>query len=57
MFCKTSLKRGLVGQLGQPRVNYDLGAFLEETSNINFVSNATLNMNKVFWRTMCTCIL
>jgi len=29
---------------------------LEETSNTNFVPNDILNMNRVFWKTMCTCI-
>jgi len=48
------LKRGLGGQLGQPRANHDLGAFLGKTSNTNFVQNDILNMIKVFWKTMCT---
>jgi len=52
LFHKTSLKRGLGGQLGQPRVNHDLGAFLAKTSNMNFVQNVILNMIKVFWKTM-----
>jgi len=53
---KRSLKRGLGGQLGQPRANHELGASLDETSNINLVPNDILNMNKVLWKTMCTYI-
>ena len=48
------MKGGLGGQLGQPRANHDLGAFLGETSNTNFVKNDILSMIKVFGKTMCT---
>ena len=53
-FHKTSLKRGLGGQLGQPKANHDLGAFLAKTSNMNFDQNVVLNIIKVFWRIMYT---
>ena len=52
----TTLKGGLGGQLGQPRVNHDLETFFAKTFNMNFVQNDVLNMIKVFWKTMYTCM-
>ena len=55
-FHKTSLKEGLGGQLGPPRVHHDLETFLAKIFNMNFVQNDVINMTKEFWKKMYTCM-